>query len=246
MSSSFVQKVLSKIHALEPLSHVAVITYVGSLCPVTRAHISCVEEARKIVMDEPTSFACPVSRPAIEKPDLAVAVISVNSDFYVRAKLRKNGEVALTSDQRLLLIDFATKDLDWVGCHHNAWRAFAELKDRFPNIRFSHFEVDGADVALNKEVWTHCADHHKWIVLGRSCGPGEFDQTKLIVEMINAGEIVPGNFIMGPILPDISSTKVRAALNVKDIDALREMLHPDVLEWLLAHNPYAADDKAGI
>lgn len=77
--------------------------------------------------------------------------------------------------------------------------------------------------------------------MGRACKPGELDHTKSIVEMIKSGVIVQGNFILGPTLPDISSTRVRAALRDNDVGTLRDMLHPDVLEWLLANNPYAAD-----
>ena len=47
------------------------------------------------------------------------------------------------------------------------------------------------------------------------------------------------NFIVGPELPDISSTAVRAAARAGDWALLRKMVHEDVAMWL-AGRPWAA------
>ena len=237
MKSNFPLNFTRQIDALEPSSNVAVITFVGSLCPVTRAHVLCVEEARKVVLDEQSEFSGTSSR-----PKFVVAVISVNGDYYVQSKLRKRGEPAISAEKRRFLVDLATQEFDWICSHQNAWRAVQELRKIYPHLCFCQYELDGADVAFKNKVWTSCTQDHKRIVMGRACESGEFDPTQKIIEFMQQGTIPSANFMLGPILPDISSTRVRDALRTQDIVALREMLCPRVLEWLLANSPYSSNE----
>merc|ERR1712050_257152 len=46
------------------------------------------------------------------------------------------------------------------------------------------------------------------------------------------------NCILGPELPDISSTAVREALGRLDMEALESMLHPSVAQWCLDNGVY--------
>merc|ERR1719350_2370523 len=49
-----------------------------------------------------------------------------------------------------------------------------------------------------------------------------------------------GYFILGPELPDISSTAVREALVTGDRKALEDLLHPKVAEWCIEHGAFAS------
>ena len=237
------KNICSLINALEPSSRVAVITFVGSFCPVTRAHLICVEEARKIIIGEPSEYFWPLGQEQmrkIQKYALVVAVISVNGDRYVNSKLKKVGEVAISSENRRMLINLAIEDVDWICSHDRAWGAVNELKRCYPQIDFTHFELDGADVALKNEVWNDASQQHIRIAMGRAPETDELDSTEEILKLIQNGhiDISNGHFLVGPILPNISSSRVRRALRIKDLDSLRSMLHPRVLEWILEAGPY--------
>ena len=47
------------------------------------------------------------------------------------------------------------------------------------------------------------------------------------------------NFVLGPELPDLSSTAARAASKSGDRAALLQLLHPEVADWMLRrdHGP---------
>jgi len=51
----------------------------------------------------------------------------------------------------------------------------------------------------------------------------------------------PLGVLLGPGLPEFSSTKVRAALRSSDDTAASFMLFPEALAWLRIHGPYKPD-----
>ena len=76
--------------------------------------------------------------------------------------------------------------------------------------------------------------------MGRACADGEASSTQEIISMAQRDgiDMAAGRFIVGPELPDISSSRVRECLRAGDIPALRSMLHPRVLDWNLSAGPY--------
>jgi hypothetical protein len=227
-----------QLAALEPDCTVAVITYVGSFCPITVAHVQCMVETRKIITGEATEYPCAKPRPRIEPPALILAYISVNQDDYVQWKMQQLSEVDISAVNRQMLVDFAVEDVDWICSHNNAWAALDELKSSFPKLKFIHYEVDGADVALKNCTWRYCSDDSRRVAMGRACADGEPNPTQRIIMRANQDDIAAGRFIIGPELPDISSSSARAALRAGDLAALRNMLHPRVLYWNLTEGPY--------
>ena len=155
--------------------------------------------------------------------------------------MKRMGEVAISEKNRRMLVDLAVDDIAWICSHRNAWSALAELKSRFPKLHFIHYEVDGADVALKNRTWRRCSEHSRRVAMGRACADGETNPTQEIITMAQEDgiDISAGRFIIGPELPDISSSRVRAALRAGDLAALRGMLHPRVLDWNLTAGPYS-------
>ena len=87
-------------------SRVAVVTMLGSLCPVTRAHVQTFVEARRLLLDA-------AARPQQMKPVVAVVgAAALNRDAHVRAKLLPEPFIPLADRARL--IGLATADLQWV------------------------------------------------------------------------------------------------------------------------------------
>jgi hypothetical protein len=171
---------------------------------------------------------------------LTIAYISVNPDYYVESKMQKIGEVAISEKNRRMLVDLAVEDIAWISSLRNAWAALAELKASFSNLKFIHYEVDGADVALKNHTWRRCSEHSRRVAMGRACADGEANPTQQIIALAQQDgiDIAAGHFIIGPELPDISSSRARAALRAGDLAALRGMLHPRVLDWNLTAGPY--------
>lgn len=78
-------------------------------------------------------------------------------------------------------------------------------------------------------------EDHRLITMGRG------DYTKRVQEAIDKYKPDPNYFILGPTLPDISSTRARAALMSGDTATLETLLPLDVIHWLQmnADSPYA-------
>jgi hypothetical protein len=241
LRTSLSEKICSQLDVLRPSSEVAVITYVGSFCPITVAHVLCMVETKKLIMNELSEFPCAMPRPRIEPPPaLVIAYISVNRDTYVESKMQRMGEVAISANYRRMLIDLAVEDISWICSHTYAWAALEELKIVFPRLRFIHYEVDGADVALKNCVWRHCSDRERRVAMGRACADSEPNPTQEIIARAQEDGVnfEAGHFLIGPELPDISSSRARACLRAGNIAALRNMLHPRVLDWNLSAGPY--------
>ena len=154
--------------------------------------------------------------------------------------MKRVDEVAVSAEDRRMLVDFAVEDFAWICSSDNAWTEFDRLERRFPDLEFIHYEVDGADVAIKNRTWLHCSEGSRRVAMGRACADGEANPTQEIIALAqdDGVDLAAGLFIVGPELPDISSSRARAALRAGDAAALRGMLHPRVLAWLLSVGPY--------
>lgn len=235
---------------------VAVVTLVGSFCPVTLAHVEALRIARRVLLGESNAEA---GRPAgLGVYDLVVGFLCVNAGQRVEAKLSEQGVPAVSEADRRMLLDMvlADPDLSWLSSADQAtcdvdWAApVAErevqvaklLRQQFPQHEITHFRLDGADVALRWRAWEHASASERFLCMPRGA------DTAALLEAMQAAGCAPGSegyeqghFVL---LPDlgavgaVSSSLVREALTHGDIPALRGMLHPAVLDWNLRHGPY--------
>mmetsp|Transcript_82105 Transcript_82105/g.190657 ORF Transcript_82105/g.190657 Transcript_82105/m.190657 type:complete len:248 (-) Transcript_82105:64-807(-) len=230
------------LSALPANSRVALVHMRGSLCPITLGHVQCYVEARRILLNDPRSL---VPRPArLERFDECVGVVSLNRDYHVSAKVLEKGQKPLSYDERAGLVHLATAELPWLELWHGGHR---ELLPRWPHLNFVVFDMNGADDVVKYQKWRWAGA--KWdgavyrlITIGR---PGF---TSSVVKGMQQLRLDPddGHCIIGPELPDISSTAARAAAARGDYEALKPLLHPAVAEWLLANSaePDTAKTKA--
>lgn len=226
-----------QVAELLPGSCLFVLTFVGSFCPVTKAHLSALIEARAMLVGEgPVGDGLvPVQSlpPGFPRPDLTVGFVSVNSDAYVGRKLKQsNGFISAV--ERRHLIDLAVEDQSWIETTDDAWSAADLLRECFPNLNIIRFELDGADVAIKTQSWTRAKHTDRYICIGRPpSSDGANDGTRALLRCLDHSKVDAGHFLVAPELPPVSSSKVRAAQEAGDVNRLRELLHPRVLEWLM-------------
>ena len=89
---------------------VAVLDFLGSLCPITLGHVQSVVEAHEIL----TGKATPLGDTAFQVFDGCVALITVNDDSHVSRKLASKGEAAMSRSDRLKLCELATAEYPWI------------------------------------------------------------------------------------------------------------------------------------
>ena len=225
---------LKKLHEalakVEPGTRVGVVTLLGSLCPVTRGHMQAFIEARRILLGE-------APRPARLEPFGAVlGLISLNGSSYVDRKLAQKGEASLSAEKRLGLVQVAAEELPWLS-----WESCREgetvglLRQTHPHLHFVHFYMNGADDVVRYRKY-RVGPQHRMIVLGR---PGY--TAKALAGASRAGiDLQSGHLVIGPELPDISSSAAREALARGDRARAAALLHPAVLEWCEKHGPWRA------
>eukprot|EP01050_Picozoa_sp_SAG11_P034648 SAG11_NODE_12337_length_708_cov_1.528736_2_plen_86_part_01 len=82
------------------------------------------------------------------------------------------------------------------------------------------------------QKWRYAGQHdgHRLLTMGR---PGSTVALLQGMRACNMPEAGTPSFVLGPELPDISSTKARAVSRAGDRPALLELLHPAVADWLL-------------
>ena len=108
------------------------------------------------------------------------------------------------------------------------------LQSAWPQLRFTHIVMNGADDVRKYRKWLWASPEMRMITMGR---PG--DTESVVREALEAGiDLDEGTFIMGPELPDISSSAARAALCRGDDAAAAALLHPAVLAWCQRHGPW--------
>jgi len=103
-------------------------------------------------------------------------------------------------------------------------------KESWPNLHFVSFCMNGADDVVKYQKWVWAGPKGgRYIAIGR---PGFTEE--VVRGMQEAGvDAGDGYFILGPELPDISSTEARQALVARDTEKLAGLLHPRVTEWCL-------------
>jgi len=215
--------------------NVAVLSMSASLCPVTLGHIQAFIEARKLLL---ASFATN-SRPSGLEPFVEVfGLLTANPDRFVVPKMELKGEPHIPLKDRCALASIAVAEIPWL--HSTLECGFViSLRRQFPKYRFFNFSLNGADDVLKYEKWKMCTAASRFITMGR---PGS---TKKVLEGATAAgiDLSVGHFVMGPELPDISSTAVRVALRKGATKELQRLLHPAVMKWCLQHGPYQADSQ---
>ena len=82
-------------------SAVAIVRMVGSLCPVTKAHVDCFQHARRILLGEQGASAPKVDTPYAE----CIGIMSLNSDKHVDKKVQAKGQRPISYRDRHLLIE---------------------------------------------------------------------------------------------------------------------------------------------
>lgn len=227
-----------KLSVLPPGSRVAVITYHGSFCPITIGHVLCPVTARDILL-----------RRQHEVFHDVVGFIKCNGDAFVGSKLAKKEPPVpiIRCKDRVMLIGLATEEYDWLFPHDNPRGALGALQDMFPKLEIIHFGICGADDAVKYKKWTSATPTNRIFCLGRPSDPGQDNGTAGVQKGMLQDGINPdaGHFILGPELPDISSTAVRKALQENDVSQLSEILHPKVMDWNLTEGPYAPAVPSG-
>ena len=134
-------------------SRVAVVTLLGSFCPVTEGHVQMFTEARKLLL-----MINDVSpRGHFFEPFAAcVGFISLNSDRYLEEKLAPSGDRLLTKQQRLALIEMATAKIPWLqSCAEHHKESVQDLRHKWPALHFEHFEMNGADDVVKYQKWQY-------------------------------------------------------------------------------------------
>jgi len=211
-------------------SHIAVVTMTGSCCPVTLAHVQCFVEARRLLLAE-------AARPRrLEVFQEVLAFLCLNGDAHVSSKMRAKKESYIKYADRAMLVEFACSDLPWMS--FSPWRehvAATAVQKAWPKLRIVRFCLNGADDVLKYQKWRQCSPQHRLITMGR---PGGYTE-KLRSAVCRAGiDPEEGNFILGPELPDVSSTEVRRACKVGDNERLSQLLDSRVAAWCLSEGPY--------
>ena len=214
------EKFKPSLECVKPGSQVAVITMTGSCCPITKAHCMAFEVARNLLKDktDETQYA------------EVVCALSLNSDPHVSRKLQEKGEEIIDWTSRAMLVRRATEDIPWLSVSHlkESWVVW-DLQQSWEFINFVQYHLNGADDVLKYEKWTWAMDEaSRFITLGR---PGYTEQLRKLAPETSF-------FLIGPELPDISSSQVREALYEEDFETLEKLLHHEVASWCLSHSPY--------
>jgi len=221
------------LDSLAPGSRVAIINFLGSLCPVTRSHLGCIVEAGNILRGE----ASPVNAVTVQPYHVCLASMRCNSDRHVGKKMEEKGVALLDADRRLHLCALAAKGHQTSRlciCAHprhyhvHVWAE--ELAACYPALVFDVWTLNGADDVVKYRKWASASEDNRQIAMGR---PGDSDA---ILQAIGAHP--NENFVLGPEMPDVSSSAARDALLAGDARVVDQMLDPTVAQWLYAHGPW--------
>ena len=235
MPTRDVHAIVAELAELPMGTNVAVVTLLGSLCPITTGHTQTFEVARRLLLQESEDGKEALLRPAaLERFGEVVGFISLNGDRHVEAKLTKKKQPSLDIQQRRHLVNLATSGWNWIGQEDREGSCLQTLRSCMPHLTFIHFFMNGADDVRKYRKWTWADANNRYLTFGR---PGDTDA------VVNAAlrdhiDLDAGYFVMGPELPDVSSTDARIALARGDVVQARRHLHPPVLEWLLAQGPW--------
>ena len=233
----------AELAALPANANVAVVTMRGSLCPITLGHVRCFEEARQLLLG-----LGPGTLPAGVEPFAhTVGFLSLNPDHHLRSKFAGKREKPLGLADREMLVRVATAEMAWLElstCKQiiNS-RDVARLRGQFPQLNFDHFDMNGADDVVKYSKWTRAGPSHKMITMGRTGST-----LALLRGMARVGIAATGSadFLLGPELPDVSSTKLRAASQRGDQAELLTLCHSKVAEWMLVRDGHVVAVEEGV
>ena len=124
--------------------------------------------------------------------------------------------------------------LSWESCREG--ETVGLLRQTHPHLKFVHFYINGADDVVRYNRFADVGPQYRMIVLGR---PG-FTEKALAGARRAGVDLDAGHLVMGPELPDISSSAAREALARGDRARAAALLHPAVLEWCEKHGPWRA------
>jgi len=235
------ESISNELEMAEAESNVAVVTMLGSLCPITLAHIKSFHEARNLLLATPGAHDPSLRPVGLEAFSCVLGFISVNPDDYVSRKFGPTG-LPLHFEQRAFLVEMAIADLPWMAMEPVEGQRVCELRQHYRHLNFCHFTMNGADDVFRSKKWKRIGKHNKrhyqpsspcrFITMGR---PG--DTQRVLDGMGQRGVTISPDFILGPELPDVSSTAARKALARRDEEALKHMLHAKVAKWCLTKVP---------
>jgi hypothetical protein len=243
---SFAEAVLSR---LRTGSRVGVIVLQGALCPVTKAHILALTEARALLCGLPLQNPFVLS-PSRKNPaaavDACIAIVVLEDQRHVGQKLLRAGEtdVALSLETRRDLVQLALRPYsDWATAlplNCDVFDVTDALRARFPALEFVRYELAGADEIaptphrLETAGAGGAADSARLVVFPRSHDPAHPDSRALLAAL--HGDVGRWPYVtVGPGLPDVSSGQARAALRAHNVVALSNVCPPEVASWLLTH-----------
>jgi nicotinic acid mononucleotide adenylyltransferase len=226
-----------ELDALPNGARVAVVTLMGSLSPITLGHVQCFVAARRLLVDgDPQT---PASR-----FDYCIGFVSLNEDKYLTSKFFGTGETPLFLEDRVELIRLATAELPWLeysAAHLFDSRTSAEtidgLRARWPSLVFEHFNMNGADDVLKYRKWCDATPSNKFITMLR---PGSTDALVQRLQALGWSPHGTANFVVGPELPDVSSSAARRLSRAGDRAGLLQLVHPEVADWMLQRDGHAS------
>ena len=164
-----------------------------------------------------------------------VGIMSLNSDDHVSSKLEHEEAEALSQKERGQLVRLATAGHPWLQLADNGrdytteLDVLSSLNTHSPHLNFVVFEVNGADdVVKFSKFGADLDDGYRMITMGRAGSMAQL-QRGLEEEGIGADNKF---FLLGPELPDISSTAARQARASANWASLCRLVHADVARWL--------------
>lgn len=226
---------MAELQNIPEESTVAVLTLLGSLCPITLAHVQAFIESRHLLLATPDHHDPSLRPNDLPSIDHVVGFISVNPDIFVVRKFPGPEGIPINYEERVALVKMAIGEMSWMDVEPSEGETFLYLKYKFPKLKFLHFTINGADDVANRRKWRYAGKPNKqkhrasteanrFITMGRAG-----DTQRVLDGMKLCGTSFSQFFFMGPELPDISSTMARAALERNDKNELSTMLHPKVV-----------------
>jgi SH3-like domain-containing protein len=215
----------------KPGQRVALITMVGTFCPITLGHIEGFVQAREILLGR----ADTADGVRIDEPfDIVLGCIGLNGQKHAECKLQEKKELppkgsraGISIEDRSTLVALATQHLPWLNLDGRCnWAG------SFPGLVFVKYLLNGADDVVKYQKWRHSSESRRFLTLGR---PGFTAGVRKGIARCGAD---PRWCILAPELPDISSTAARSALRETDMERLRGLLDSRVVDWCVKHHAY--------
>ena len=147
------------LQSLAAGSQVAVITFIGTFCPVTLGHMQCVQVARDVLI----GATKPIGARLTQHFDACVAIMCCNPDNYVTKKMtrQKQRSMSIRHRQNLLLLA-ASNISEWLTVvdylPHQFEKALTsdvwqKLCAAHPSLKFVHVSLGGADDIFTRKKW---------------------------------------------------------------------------------------------